>query len=308
MKPSVVIPLFASLLGFGLGWMLKPPAKPAASPTITTEPSRPTNTNSSPAAIPQSTNPAAPTPPDYARKPAPGASLAEAAERKEKLSHAITSAKMFRLAEAVGLSVTQQAELQKIIKENAKAMVSEETEIVPGPQETLDVLVRAGNALEKSLASLLTSEQAAAFAELRKRESENRIEATAQRDLGSLTEITDLSPEQRENVLAYLRKTTADEFNSIPAPLTLILDSSVLPLGSQAVSEQAIQTLRQVADTQHITDPMALHAKIIDNARRTTEGRLDHLKAILTPAQLVQYQATIAGQNAIQDLMVPPQP
>ena len=59
-----------------------------------------------------------------------------------------------------------------------------------------------GKMLEETLAKILTPEQLAKFEELRVRERENRIESRAQRSLAQVIEEIDLSPGQRDEVLA----------------------------------------------------------------------------------------------------------
>lgn len=301
MKRSIVLPLVTAVVGFGLGWLVKPAAEPAtpksppaAAPVANATP------KPSPAAIPQ---PAQPAPAEHVRPAAASAPATAAAERRGKLIQAKTAAKMQRLAEAVGLSEAQQTDLTKLIAASQKAASAGQSGQPVAANEVLDQFAASAAALEKGLASLLTPEQAAAFDDLRNRERDNRVETTAQRELGDLTEITDLSADQRDKVLGQLRKVSASELAAVPAPLALVLDSSVLPLGPLAPSAQSIQTLRQLADGQTPEDPAALHAKLIESQRRQLEARLALIKDILTPAQLAQYQATVAEQFAIHDRM-----
>ncbi|MEI6676868.1 MAG: hypothetical protein WCO57_16985, partial [Verrucomicrobiota bacterium] len=290
MKPSLVTPVLAIFVGFGLGWLLKPAASPAPGPVAPATATKKTTPPGSPTAASQRD----PTDPRIPAGPvghvAPVQPITDVVERGRRLEEAKAAAKMQRFAEAIGLTVVQQAELKKVITENEKVFVANGT---GGAKETLDSLVNGGSALEKALAALLTPEQTTAFAELRKRENDNRIEATAQRNLGNLTEITDLSAEQRDKTLEVLRQATVAEIAAMPSCLSLILDSSILPLGSQAASEQSIQTLRQIAETPDLSDPRAQHAKLIENQRRKLDARVNLLKAILTPGQLAQYQATL---------------
>lgn len=303
MKPSLVTPVLAVLVGFGCGWLLKPAANPApaaATPPKKATPARP------PATSPQSANADPIVPGPVSIKP-PVQPLTDVAERGKQLAEARAAAKMQRFAEVIGLSAAQQAELKKAIAANEKMFVPKEAGEPQSPQQTFEVLVSGGSALEKTIASLLTPEQATAFADLRKRETDNRVEAAAQRDLGNLTEITDLSAEQRDKTLELLRQATAAELAALPSCLSLMLDSSILPLGSQATSEQSIQTLRLIVESPNLADPRAQHAKLIENQRSQLEARLNRLRSILTPGQLAQYQAALAERYAIQDLMIQPQ-
>lgn len=300
MKPSLVFPLVTACVGFGLGWLVKPAAAPATpKPPLAATPATKTTATPPPAA------PAAPAPAEHVRPAAAGGPAAAAAERKEKIATAKTTAKLQRLAEAIGLSVAQQADLTKLITESQKVATSEPSGQVASAGDVLGQLAASAAALENGLTTLLSPEQAAAFDQLRKRERDNRIETSAQRELGDLTEVTDLSAEQRDEVLTQLRKASAGELAAVPAPLALVMDSSVLPLGPLAPSAQSIQTLRQLADGQAPDDPAALHSKLIESQRHQLDARLALLKDILTPAQLAQYQATVAEQYAIHDLMRP---
>lgn len=231
---------------------------------------------------------------------------ATAAERSETITAGKNAAKLLRLAEVLGLSDTQVADLKKLIAETRSATVAGHPAPDAGANAILDHYGASGAALEKSLAALFTPEQTAMFEDLRKRERDNRIEATAQRELGTLTEVTDLSAEQRDQVLAALRKATTTELGSMPASLALMLDSSALPLAPVAPSAQSIQTLRLLAESQTPADPATLHAKLIERQRQQLDDRLNLVKDILTPAQLAQYRATIAEQHAIHDMMSPP--
>lgn len=300
MKASLVIPVLATLIGFGLGWLVKPQG---TLPSPASSSSQPPPGPPPPAAKSEDDKPAQAVITQPVRVSKPSDPDPTVAERAEKLSTARHAAKMQRFAEVVGLSKPQQADLKKILAENEKSFVAEESEVPPGPKETLDLLVSGSVALEKSLSSLFTPEQGLAFAQLRKRELDNRIETNAQRELGQLSEMTDLSADQRVKVLDQLRSATTAELGAMPASITLLLDSSVLPLGSQAMSEQAIQTLRQIVETQNLNDPGEVYAKIVEAQRAKLDARLALLKDILTPAQLLQYQSVIAEHQSIHDVM-----
>jgi len=246
-------------------------------------------------------------PPRPLAAPAAGGSPpTAAAELRESIGAAKNAAKMLRLAEVLGLTDAQQADLVKLIAASQQAAAAGQPAQPAGASAVLDQFVARAAALEQGLATLLTPEQSAAFDALRKREGDNRNETTAQRELANLTEVTDLSAAQRDKILAQLRQAGADDLAAVPASLALVLDSSVLPLGAQAPSAQSIQTLRQLTAGAAPEDPLALHAKLIASQRRQLDARLTLLKDVLTPAQLAQYQATVAEQYAIQDAMNPP--
>ena len=299
MKYSVVLPLVATVVGFCLGWLVKPQSEPV----ITQRPLATSQTPKAPAK--PALEPPVQPPPGPALRP--GAAGKPDAEFREKAGTARNSAKMLRFAEALGLSAAQQEDLTQLIDGSLKPASTGQAARPVGAGEVLDQFAARAAALEQGLAKLLTPEQSAAFAELRQRERDNRVETTAQRELGNLTEVTDLTAEQRDKVLALLRTSSAAEAGAIPPSLALILDSSVLPLGSDAPSAQSIENLSQLAAALAPGDPAAPHAKLIENQRRELDERLNRLKDVLTPAQVAQYRAAIAEQHAIQDTMMPPQ-
>ncbi len=298
MKYSVVLPLVATVVGFCLGWLVKPQSEPI----ITQSP--PANTQAPKALAKPAPRPPAQPPPGPALRP--GAVGRPDAEFREKAGTARNSAKMLRFAEALGLSAAQQEDLTQLIDGSLKPSSTAQAARPIAAGEVLDQFAARAAALEQGLAKLLTPEQSAAFADLRQRERDNRVETTAQRELANLSEVTDLSTAQRAKVLEALRKTGAAELAAEPAPLALILDSSVLPLGPLAPSAQSILTLRQLADGQPPEDPSALHAKLIASQQRQTDARLTLLKDILTPAQFTQFQTSVGEQDAIRDVMSPP--
>lgn len=299
MKPSLVVPVLTLVVGFAGGWLTKPTPAPPATPEVTAHP-----TPQPPPPAQPNAEPPATTPPPTVPLRAPGPIATTPATGSAANSR--DAAKMLRFIEAIGLSETQQADLNKIIADTRAAYTTTDPTKPMSPKETLDLVATCSMGLEKSLAALLTPDQAAKFAELRQRERDNRIEAKAHRELGHLSELTDLSPTQRDQILSQLRQANTAELSAIPASYALMLDSSVLPLGPHTMPEQSILTLTQLADTTDNADPAAVHDKIIAAQRRRLEERLNWLKPILTPAQLAQYQAAAAEQRAIHDLINPP--
>lgn len=302
MKIHFSIALAAAAAGFVGGWLAKP--TPAAAPAVTQAPStRPVppplavNPPPSPADPPPGpANPPPVRPPQVVRPDLPA------------VTASVDAAKMQRLVELLGLDETAQAELRRILDESAKIFAAGDPSKPLSAKDTLDRLAAAATSLEQSLKALLTPEQATVFAALRQRERDNRVEAKAQRELSRLCEITDLSPTQREQILAKLRETTAGELSSLPPAYSLMVEPSVLPLGPHALPEPSILTLTQLAEVDTATDHDAAHAKLIASQRQRLEEQLSYLRGILTPAQLAQYQAAAAGQRTLQELLRPQTP
>jgi hypothetical protein len=304
MRPSVIVPLLALLAGFAGGWLAKPAPPGATAPPVAGQSTNPPPGQRPPA----SDRPEGdlPPPPGGGGPPRGGNSMAGDPVGAGAPAESRDAAKMLRFVEVLDLSEAQQTDLEKILAETRAAYTTADPNQPMTAKETLELVAKCSTALEKSLTGLLTPEQATKFAELRQRERDNRIEAKAHRELGHLSELTDLSASQRDQILAQLREANVAELSAIPASYALMLDSSVLPLGPHAMPEQSILTLTQVAETSDSPEPTAAHAKLIADQRRRLDERLALLKPILTPAQLAQYQSAAAEQRAFHDRMAPP--
>jgi hypothetical protein len=297
MRPSVIVPLVALLAGFAGGWLAKP-----APPAATAPPVAGRSTNPPPSRPPlASDRPEGdlPPPPGGGGPPRGGNSMAGDPTGAGATAESRDAAKMLRFVEVLDLSAAQQTDLEKILAETRAAYTTNNPNQPMTAKETLELVAKCSTALEKSLTGLLTPEQATKFAD-------NRIEAKAHRELGHLSELTDLSASQRDQILAQLREANVAELSAIPASYALMLDSSVLPLGPHAMPEQSILTLTQVAETSDSPEPSAAQAKLIADQRTRLDERLALLKPILTSAQLAQYQAAAAEQQAFHDRMAPP--
>jgi hypothetical protein len=299
MKLHLSIALAAAAAGFLGGWLAKP--APAAAPIT----AQATNTHPVPAPVAVNPPPSPVEPPPEPASPPPGRPPQVVRPDLPAVAESVDAAKLQRLVELLGLDEKAQAELRRILDETAKAFAGGDPTKPLSAKDTLDRLAAATTSLEQSLKALLTPEQATLFAALRQRERDNRIEAKAQRELSRLCEITDLSPAQREQILAKLRETTAGELGSLPPAYSLMVEPSVLPLGPHALPEQSILTLTQLAEVDTATDHNAAHAKLIEGQRQRLEEQLSYLRGILTPAQLAQYQAAAAGQRTLQELLRP---
>lgn len=302
MKPSALVPLITLLAGFAAGWLVKP----AATPVVATPPpgpaARPPAANRPPA--PNGGAGALPPPPVRSRV-IPVPTPVPTVPGPESAAGSKDAAKMLRIVELLGLSDDQQTALAGILKETSESFVADPTKPASA-KETLALVAKCSADLEKSLAGLLTPEQAAKFAALRQRERDNRIETKAQRELSRYAELTDLSSSQRDQILAQLRQSTTAEADAIPAAYSLMLSTSVLPVGPRTMPEQSILALSQVAEGPDAADGASAHAQLIAAQRRRLDERLVWLKPILTPAQFAQYEAVAAEQQGFLDRMRPP--
>jgi len=284
MKPQQLLPVLAAAIGFAVAWVVKP----APAPVTTTEGGK-----SAPKASSRSDNNTRTRPSAVSEKrpkevKAGDFPLADMADKGPKTR---TEAKMLRLSEALDLSIDQQGEIISAL-EKAKAAASDDVPVIQD-------LTRRGNEVEDALKKILTPEQLAKFEELRVRQRENRIEARAQLALAQTIEEVDLSPGERDDVLARLRQYAKEQIQAIPASATLLLNTSILPTDAKDPNVDAVLMLTRIAEEPPAPDdPMVAHQIVIKRQRQELEERLQCFDGILTAGQMGQVHAAIAEKRA----------
>jgi hypothetical protein len=289
MKPQQLFPVLAAAIGFSIAWVVKPSGSPSSSPAAAEmppagKPARSDNPRPRPASItekrPKEVN-------------AGDFPLVDQAELGPKTR---SEAKMLRLAEALGLTIDQQGRIIKAL-EDAKAAATDSVPVL------VDLTTR-GKSLEETLGKILNPQQLAKFEELRVRERENRIEARAQKSLSQIIEEIDLSPGQRDDVLARLRQAAKAEIQTVPAAATLLLNTSLLPTDSKDLSIDGALVLEKISEEPDTPDdPAATHQKVIRRQRQELEERLRCFDGILTSGQMGQVHAALAESRANLDFM-----
>jgi hypothetical protein len=284
MKSSYLLPAATALLGFSIAWV----AKPGGDRT----------TDSPSAQVAESGSERAPRKPTTHRDPSDSrrptevkASEFPLADQAAKGPQTREEAKMLRLTEALDLSIDQQGAIISLIEE-VQATASDAVPVIE------DLVIR-GKAVEEGMAKLLTPEQFEKFQELRVRERENRTELRAQQTLVQAIAEIDLSPGQREEVLGRLRQKAKADLQSIPASAILLTDKSMLPTAGKELSVEGVLLMAKLEGPVSADDPMAAHAKVINQQRQELEEILRCFDGILTPGQMGQYQAALAENKAI---------
>lgn len=285
MKSPYILPVFTAIAGFAVAWVAKPAAPPAPVAGKTEE-SRPAKgpVRSGPATRPQQ---------DDSKKPkevkASDFPLADQAELGPKTRD---EARMLRLTEALGLTIDQQGSIISLIEDVQSKADPKEVHVIKE-------LTTRGKLIEEALLKILSPEQLAKFEELRVRERENRAEVRAQRQLNALIEDSDLSPEQREQVLERLRQKARADMQTIPAAATLLLDKSMLPTNNKELSVDGVLLLAQVGEEVTTLDAGEAHQKVLTRQRQDLEDTLECFDGILTSGQMGQYQAALLEQRKI---------
>ncbi len=285
MKSQHLLPLLAAAIGFTVAWAVKPAANAPAG--TLSENGKPGLKN------PPRIDSSKPRTPSMAEKRpkevnAGDFPLADLAEQGPKTR---SEAKLLRLSEALGLTIDQQGAIIKAL-EDAKAAANDNLPVIQ------DLAVR-GKTLEDALSQILTAEQLAKFDELRTRERENRIEARAQRTLSHMIEEIDLSPGQRDDVLARLRLSVKEQVQAIPASATLLLSTSMLPTDAKDLSVDTVLALTRAGeDPPAPDDPLKAYQIVLKRQRQEIEEQLQSYDGILTAGQMGQIHAAIAEKRA----------
>jgi|694.fasta_scaffold20368_2 hypothetical protein len=301
---SVVLPSLLFVVGLAVGWLLKLGAEPVKETATVVKP-----------AVPRVEAPAPeveePADPDLVAPPIlepqnftpPVPMLGAQAEANVKLRD---EAKLKRLVEALVLTDEQVASLVEMIEKVRTAPEDAENSGFPGPSEILGSLKATGDSLDAMLKAILTPEQLVAFGEMRKRQEENRVASRTSRELAEIQDMVDLTEGQR----GLLRERLMEELgeSAIPAEVALVLESSPLPLGAGTMNAQAVESLVLMKDAPASDDPRVAHLELIENQRRELDQKVERLKGILTPAQMLRYEAELANQRFILDQMAPPSP
>ncbi len=286
MKPQYLLPIATAAIGFTIAWITKPApvpqtAKPDAAETF--------QSNKNSRAESRRTRPDSISERRPAEVKAGDFPLVNQAEQGPKTR---TEGKMLRLTEALGLSIDQQGQVIKAIEDNK----SDASSTLPLIQD----LTERGQKVEDALAKTLTKEQFAKFQELQVRERDNRIESRSQSALTKVIEEIDLSPGQRDEVLARLRLAEKERIQSIPNAATLLLNTSVLPTSPKDLSVDGVLTLSELAEPSS-DNPEIAYQHLQQTKKRRVEEKLRCFDGIFSPGQMGQYHAILAEEKAILD-------
>lgn len=284
MKSKFLVPTLTAALGFTLAWIAKP-GGPAVTHVVKTEESSEKRPDR-PAADSR------PSPNDSKHPKEVRAGDFPLADQADLGPKTRDEARMLRLTEALGLSITQQGDIIKLV-EDAQSKID-------GDVPVIQDLATRGKMIEDGLAKTLTPEQLVKFQELRARERDSLIQERSWKVLSQAISDIDMSPEQREDVLKRLREKTKADLQSIPASAALLFDKSMLPTNGKELSVDGILLLAKMGEVpQNADDPMAAHKKVVADQRGELEEILRCFDGILTPGQMGQYQAALSETREI---------
>jgi len=311
MKP--LIPLACLVGGVAIGWFARPlvsPAPPAAAVTVAAA------TPSAPAAVS-----AAPTPADTASAHATGRPVkteADAAKEKaeakmkedvkkqqELMGKRVTDfqrkkfeARLAKLAAELNLSPEQQEKIRASMEERFSKMGGLFDFNSGTPEERsqrmldLSAMMKT-DGLDEATAGLLSETQKDQYAGFKDKERQTRIESRTLKDLGNITNVIELSPEQRDAVYQVLSDEAAEREKrpSNTAMMNLFTES----MGMQFDDELGVQDLMQEQADSQMAGKKPSQADIRKTTRETLQQRVDAraeaLRPHLTEAQFQQYRS-----------------
>jgi len=247
---------------------------------------------------------------------APGlAEAVEDPERQEEVRNAMRERQMERItsqaakwAAALGLDATQQERLLDIasgqLDELEKLAVEgmdngDPAAVSESARRAMEIL--SGQALESSLAEMLTPDQRVAYEEFNNRQNVSRAESRALRQLAGLNEELMLTPAQRNQVYAiYYDGAMAEIGGSDPLQATIDnLASSagitVDPAVQSIISSIANRGLAEMASGRSI-DPEAIEAMARESMQQSLDSEVNRLRGVLNEAQLEIYRNQLRSQ------------
>ena len=148
-----------------------------------------------------------------------------------------------------------------------------------------------GDGLEDLLAEVLTPEQAEAHTELKKRERENKIEASALKNLAKLS-FLDMSQEQKDaayDILYENAETSVDKKSPGSAMVTMMTSGMGIEIDTDDLGFSGLMD-GQLNGAEGATEPGDIMAKMKEAQAQKIEEKVEALKPVLDDKQLEQYR------------------
>jgi hypothetical protein len=303
MKPSNLIAIGAALAGFSLGWLVKPSGAPATE-TVEATPEAGKGPRSGLGGR-SGERPERP----LVLKARVGKGSDErdenisAAERNFQVSFSSAgeqtrSARLNRLSEALGLSDEQREAMSALLagrREGFKSLQGKGKT----PSEMVAEAANAARIFEKEVTSILDEEQKLAYEDFKAREKENDIEAKAANDFSDLVRQIDLSPAQRDQAMEALRTLSEEAFAKRPEGWDVMAESMEMMGGLYNSAFEEMSGF--LDDPEAMKNPAEIQKRMNEAHRANSEAKVSRLTAILTPAQLAQFRATLDARSNFRE-------
>jgi len=239
----------------------------------------------------------------------------ESEERADEVRNAMRERQMERFTSqaakwsaALGLDAGQQErlldiaggqldELEKLAVEGMDS--GDPATVSESARRAMEIL--SGQAMESSLAEMLTPDQRQAYEEFSNRQNVSRAESRALRQLAGINEELMLTPEQRNQVYAIYYDDAMAELGS-KDPLQATIDNlaasagvSVDPAMQKMISSLAERGLAELGSGRQI-DPEAVEAMARETIEQSLGVEVERLRGVLNDAQLEIYRKQLRSQ------------
>jgi len=312
MKNSLVIAIVSIGLGFAVGWIAKP--DPTPEPEVATADSndnKPSRVISkSPGDNPPSAEPRRPRIATRVFSPGKDAEgmdpKAEAAidnfsKMMKERQKAKFDARIAVLVDKLKLTPEQEAKLRAHFDERLEkigGIWSPGDKGSPSdPAEFASLLTDDG--MDDMLAGILTPEQAEEHDALKKRERDNKIEASALKNLAKLS-FLDMSQEQKDaayDILYSQAETSVDKKSPGSAMMSLVTSGMGIELDAEDLGVSGLVDVQLDGETNS-TDPGDLMARMKESQARKVDEKVEALRPVLDEKQLEQYRNHLESKSS----------
>jgi hypothetical protein len=318
MKP--IIPLACLVGGIAIGWFARPlasPAQPASSaPVAAATSSVPATGSSTPAsadtASTHSSGRPVKTETDADKEKAEAKIKDEVKRQQDRINKRITDfqrkkfeARLMKLAEELHLSPEQQEKIRASMEERFSKMGElfefrlDSSEEKSRRTNDLGEMMKT-DGLDEATAGILSDTQQEQYAGFKGKERQNRIESRAFKDLGNVTNVIDLTPDQRDAVYQVLSDQATERENR--SSNTVMMNAFTEGMGMQIDDELGVQDIMQEQANSQMDDKQlsqedrlkAMHESI----KQSAEAKAESLRRHLTETQFQQYRSHLQTKAA----------
>ena len=311
MKNTLIIALVCIGLGFAAGWIAKP--KPAPEPEVASadppdkKPTRTITKTPSNSSSLEDPKPRVSTRIFTSGKDGEGMGP----ENKEMMNNlskmmkdkqrAKFDARIAVLVDKLNLTPAQEAELRAQMEKQLESVGDIFNPGVRGgassPMDIASLLT--GDGMDDTLADILTPEQEEEYDALKKRERDNKVEASALKNLAKLS-FLDMSQEQKDaayDILYSQAETSADKKSPASAMMSVVTSGMGIELDVDDLGLSGIADA-QIGGEPRSTDPGDIMARMKENQARKLDEKVEALRPVLDEKQLEQYRQHLESKSS----------
>ena len=312
MKNPLIIAIVCIALGFAAGWIAKPDPTPepkvasvdssdkkptrtiTKSPSDNPAPSRERKTTLTsrvytPGQVGEETNPEA------------EAAMNNWSKIMKDKQKAKSDARIAVLVDKLNLTPAQEAQLRAAMEKQLEAMGNIFDPSAGGgaksPKDIASLLT--GDGLDDTLSDILTPEQEGEYDALKKRERDNKIEASALKNLAKLS-FLDMSQEQKDaayDILYSQAETSVDKKSPGSAMMSIVTSGMGIELDADDLGVSGIVDA-QFSGEAGTTEPGDIMARMKESQAKKVDEKIEALRPVLDEKQLEQYRNHLESNSS----------